>query len=68
MIVTMDQDTVQHERKVYDMLAFIGDCGGLFGGLTGLGSLFLSFFGMFGASTLETSLVKRIYREEHVET
>ena len=34
--VQMSADTVMYERVVYDLLAFIGDCGGFYGGMVAI--------------------------------
>ena len=39
----MDLNVKYYEREVYDFFAYIGDCGGLFGGLV---SIFATLLGL----------------------
>jgi len=55
------------ERKVYDLLAFIGDCGGLYGGLLAIFQAILSVLNMITGDPLQESLVKRVYRKPAVK-
>ena len=58
----MNKDVKEYRREVYDLLALIGDCGGLYGGLISIFTTILAVLTYFGDMAFESYLVRSIFR------
>ena len=58
----MGMSSQVHEREIYDLLALIGDCGGLYGGLISIFTTILAVLTYFGDMAFESYLVRSIFR------
>ena len=58
---SLAKDSVSHERDIYNALDFIGDVGGLYGGLTGISQTLIAMIALFINNPLNLYLVNSIY-------
>ena len=62
IILVLDPDVRVHERQVYDVLSYIGDVGGLYGGLVGLCQIVMQVAQALGYCPLLSHMVKGVFR------
>ena len=60
----MGMSSQVHEREIYDLLALIGDCGGLYGGLLSIFQSLIFLSGFLGDKAFSSFLVTSIFSLE----
>ena len=62
--VQLDLEEVLHTREVYDVLEYIGDCGGLFDGLGYMVTATLWLLSLLGESSMMAQIINSVFRKK----
>ena len=63
--IKMSEQTVAHQRSIYNALDWLGDIGGLLDGLTTIGSFVVAIYSFILGDPLDSYLLQSLFKTEN---